>query len=275
MALFGFAKKEEAKKGCCCNETCSPEEMQAAESTKIDTGIKVLGGGCAKCHGLEANVRAALQELEVKENVELITDYAVIASYGIMTTPALVIDGKVVSYGKVLSKEEARELIKSVRGQRGMNHQAFEVKQSEDYDVIKEIFTEYSQIKGAESCFISFDKELADLASFYKGGAILVGYESSLPAGCIAIKNIDGKACEAKRLYIRPEFRGKGYARLLLNAMLDKSRELGFEEVRFTTKPEVMKTAYELYKRMGFEELGQEEGTASMRMVLEQIERKD
>ena len=269
MALFGFVKKEEAKKGCCCSEACSPEEMSAAESAKIDTGIKVLGGGCAKCHGLEANVRAALQELEVKENVELITDYAVIASYGIMTTPALVIDGKVVSYGKVLSEEEAIELIKSIKGQRGMDHQVFEVKQSEDYDVIKEIFTEYSQIKGAESCFISFDKELADLGSFYKGGAILVGYENSLPAGCIAIKNIDGKACEAKRLYIRPEFRGKGYARLLLNAMLDKSRELGFEEVRFTTKPEVMKTAYELYKRMGFEELGLKDGTVSMRMILE------
>ena len=268
MALFGFAKKEEAKKGCCCSESCSSEEMSAAESAKNDKGIKVLGSGCAKCHGLEANVQAALQELGAKENVELITDYALIASYGIMTTPALVIDGKVVSYGKVLSKDEVIELINHTGHLRGTSNRVFEVKQSEDYDVIKELFNEYSQIKGAESCFISFDKELADLGTFYKGGAILVGYENSIPAGCIAIKNIDGKACEAKRLYIRPEFRGKGYARPLLHSMLDKSRELGFEEVRFTTKPEVMKTAYELYKQMGFEELGIEDGTASMRMML-------
>ena len=53
----------------------------------------------------------------------------------------------------------------------------FEVKNSDDYTIIKELFSEYSQIKGAEGCFVSFDKELADLERFYKNGAILVGYE--------------------------------------------------------------------------------------------------
>ena len=86
-----------------------------------------------------------------------------------------------------------------------------EIKCSEDYSTIKDLFVEYSGIKGAEGCFVSFDKELADLKNFYSGGAILLGYEDDAPFGCIAIKKVDDNICEAKRLYIKPEFRGKGY----------------------------------------------------------------
>ena len=144
----------------------------------------------------------------------------------------------------------------------------FEVKISDDYTIIKKLFSEYSQIKGAEGCFISFDKELADLEEYYKDGAILVGYEDYEPVGCIAIKKIDEKTCEGKRLFIKPEFRGKGYARIFLNSMLEQARILGYGMLTFTTKPDVMKKAYELYKRMDFEELGNENGVVSMRMML-------
>ena len=63
-------------------------------------------------------------------------------------------------------------------------------------------------------------------------------------------------------------YRGKGYARVLMNEMLDRSRKLGFKEVTFTTKPEVMSVGYGLYKRMGFEEVNCTDGVASMRMTL-------
>ena len=76
---------------------------------------------------------------------------------------------------------------------------------------------------------------------------------------------------EAKRLYIKPEYRGKGYARQMLDAMLDKCRELKFKEVRFTTKPEVMSIGYALYKKIGFEELENNEGTVLMRMMLDTL----
>ena len=144
----------------------------------------------------------------------------------------------------------------------------FNVGVCNDNEVIKEIFKEYSRIKGAESCFVSFDKELADLDGYYKGGALLLGSEDGTPAGSIAIRKIDDETCEAKRLFIKPEFRGKGYARVMLNAMLDKAKKLGFKEVTFTTKPAVMKVGYELYKRMGFEEVGEKDGIVSMRMSL-------
>lgn len=113
MGLFGFAKKEEtAKSGGCCGGSCTAENIKDAENIKYSGGIKVLGGGCAKCHELVANTQAALKEMGVNETVELITDFAVIAAYGVMSTPALVIDSKVVAYGKILKRDEIIKLFK-------------------------------------------------------------------------------------------------------------------------------------------------------------------
>lgn len=145
---------------------------------------------------------------------------------------------------------------------------SFTVRECGDIETIKALFKEYSTIKEAEQCFVSFGSEIADLEGYYAGGAMLLGYEDAVPAACIAVRRIDDNVCEAKRLYVKPAFRGKGYARVMLNAMLDKCRELGFREVRFTTKPDVMPIGYELYKRMGFEETGAEDGIVSMRMGL-------
>ena len=147
----------------------------------------------------------------------------------------------------------------------------FKVEEYTDTDVVKELFTEYSQLKGAESCFVSFGKELNDLEDYYSGGAILVGYEDNKPVACVAIRKISDDTCEGKRLFIKPEFRGKGYARIMIKAMTDKASELGFKEVVFTTKPEVMSVGYGLYKRMSFEELSQENGVVSMRIDLSKM----
>lgn len=51
MSLFGLGKKQETKKqSCCCGGDCTPENMQDAENKKNETGVKILGGGCAKCN---------------------------------------------------------------------------------------------------------------------------------------------------------------------------------------------------------------------------------
>ena len=89
--------------------------MAQAEAAKDATGVKVLETGCAKCNALEDAVRAALMELGMDTTIDHVTDFAQIAAYGVMTTPALVVDGKVVSYGKVLKKEEAKLLIQKSR----------------------------------------------------------------------------------------------------------------------------------------------------------------
>lgn len=78
--------------------------------------IKILGGGCAKCNQLEASTLEALKSLGMDTTIEHITDFAQIATYGVMSTPALVVDGKVVSYGKVLKVEEVVSILQRVRG---------------------------------------------------------------------------------------------------------------------------------------------------------------
>jgi small redox-active disulfide protein 2 len=73
--------------------------------------IEILGSGCARCHGLEANVRKALETLGKDAEVVDVTDIRQIMAYGVMSTPALVIDGKVITTGRVLSPEEAGKAI--------------------------------------------------------------------------------------------------------------------------------------------------------------------
>ncbi len=63
--------------------------------------IEVLGPGCNNCQKLEANAREAVAQAGVEAEIVKITDYAEIASRGVMSTPGLVIDGKVVSTGKI------------------------------------------------------------------------------------------------------------------------------------------------------------------------------
>ena len=74
--------------------------------------IKILGSGCPSCIRLEENAKEALEEMKIKADVEKVTDIAKIMEYGVMSTPALVIDEKVVSYGKMLSPEEIKKLLK-------------------------------------------------------------------------------------------------------------------------------------------------------------------
>lgn len=77
--------------------------------------VKILGSGCAKCNQLEARTLEALKQLGMDTAIDHITDFAQIAAYGVMTTPALVVDGKVVSFGKVLKTDEVAALLKAVR----------------------------------------------------------------------------------------------------------------------------------------------------------------
>ncbi|NCB33881.1 MAG: thioredoxin family protein [Erysipelotrichia bacterium] len=113
----GINEKEE-KSSCCCGGNCNEQTMAKAEAAKQEgSAVKVLGSGCAKCMALEEAVGEALKELGMSDVIEHVTDFAEIAAYGVMTTPALVVDGKVVSFGKALKKDEAVKILENVRGQ--------------------------------------------------------------------------------------------------------------------------------------------------------------
>lgn len=116
MALFGKKKVETTECDCggCCD--INVENIKHAQTTKSEGAtVKILGSGCKKCNELEINTKTALEQLGMDVAIEHITDFSQIAAYGVMTTPALVVDGKVVSYGKVLKTDEVVKLLQKVR----------------------------------------------------------------------------------------------------------------------------------------------------------------
>lgn len=111
MSLFGNKRNE--KQTCCCH-TNTTENLK--KSKRENASVKILGSGCAKCNALETAVKEALKQLGMDTNIEHVTDFSQIAAYGVMSTPALVVDGNVVSFGKVLKIEEAKEILLKVCG---------------------------------------------------------------------------------------------------------------------------------------------------------------
>jgi small redox-active disulfide protein 2 len=73
--------------------------------------IEILGTGCQKCMKLTKNAEEAVKGVAEEYKIEKITDLTKIMSYGVMMTPGLVVDGKVVSVGKVLSPDEIKKLL--------------------------------------------------------------------------------------------------------------------------------------------------------------------
>lgn len=108
MKLFKRNKKES-----CCEK---PLHITQGKLVKSEARIKILGSGCKKCETLEKNTQLALDELNIDLPIVHITDFGEIASYGVMSTPAIVVDEKVISYGKVLSKKELVEKLTFLQG---------------------------------------------------------------------------------------------------------------------------------------------------------------
>lgn len=88
------------------------EDVVKDTARHADAPVKVLGSGCKKCNDLEAATVEALAELGMDTTVDHVKDFGEIAKYGVMSTPALVVDGKVLSYGKVLKKDEVVALLR-------------------------------------------------------------------------------------------------------------------------------------------------------------------
>jgi ribosomal protein S18 acetylase RimI-like enzyme len=121
----------------------------------------------------------------------------------------------------------------------------------------RELFLEYAQSLGFSLCFQNFDKELAHLPGDYappEGRLLLADYEGRL-AGCVALHKLEPQICEMKRLYLRPQFRGKGLGRALADRIITEARQIGYERMRLDTVEPVMKDAVAMYRRLGFHEI--------------------
>lgn len=98
--------------GCDCTSMNTAADGALQEEEKSDAlCIKILGSGCKNCVTLTDNVHQALKEMNLQAEVVKVTDFAQITSYGIMSTPALVINEKVMSYGKVLKPAEVVKIL--------------------------------------------------------------------------------------------------------------------------------------------------------------------
>jgi putative acetyltransferase len=122
---------------------------------------------------------------------------------------------------------------------------------------VRLLFQEYWDSFGFTPCFQNFSTEVAALPGDYAppGGALGLATVGGVPAGCAALRRVDAERCEAKRLYVRPQFRGQGLGRLLLEWVTGQARALGYCEMVGDTMP-VMARALEMYERAGFERTG-------------------
>jgi ribosomal protein S18 acetylase RimI-like enzyme len=124
------------------------------------------------------------------------------------------------------------------------------------FGIAKELFSEYARDLGFDLEFQDFEEEIADLPFHYgpPDGCILLAFYEGAPAGCVALRKLEEGICEMKRLYVKPEFRGKGLGKTLSTMILDEAACAGYELMRLDTLAS-MKEAMALYRNLGFYEI--------------------
>jgi GNAT superfamily N-acetyltransferase len=153
------------------------------------------------------------------------------------------------SPGSPACAEQARSLVKGLSLARAET--------ASQIDQARELFLEYAQSLGFSLCFQNFDQELAALPGDYappEGRLLLATYQGQL-AGCVALHRLEPGICEMKRLYLRPQFRGKGLGRALANQIIAEGRQIGYQRMRLDSVEPLMKDAVAMYHKIGFQQV--------------------
>ena len=122
-----------------------------------------------------------------------------------------------------------------------------------DHRAVLEIFTEYVRSPSVSLAYQGYAEEFANLPGKYAppDGRLLLAAEGARVLGCVALRKVDDRICEMKRLYVRPEGRGKALGRRLAEAVVAEARAAGYAEIRLDVLPEFA-AARQIYQSMGF-----------------------
>ena len=132
-----------------------------------------------------------------------------------------------------------------------------QAKSPEEIQEVRKLFEEYVAWLGINLCFQNFDKEVAELPGDYAppNGRLTLATERDDVAGCVALRRIGEDVCEMKRLYVRPQFRGRGLGRTLTENLIHEARSIGYKRMRLDTLPGRMDRAIAMYRLLGFKNI--------------------
>ena len=123
--------------------------------------------------------------------------------------------------------------------------------------IVHDLFREYATWLDIDLEFQNFERELADLPGAYAPprGALLLAWADESVAGCVAMRPLESRICEMKRLWVRPDFRGRGIGEALARAIMLRAARSGYARMRLDTLPG-MKKAQAIYGTLGFRPIG-------------------
>ncbi len=148
-------------------------------------------------------------------------------------------------------------------------------KSADELAQARELFRQYGASLSFPLCFQNFDQELASLPGKYAApaGRLLLAFVDGAAAGCGALRPLDDDTCEMKRLYVRPECKGRGIGRQLAERLIAEAKLIGYRRMRLDTIPAEMMAAKTLYVSLGFQEIAPyynspQPGTSFMELTL-------
>jgi len=132
-----------------------------------------------------------------------------------------------------------------------------EAESDDNLEWVRELFGEYADTLDFGLDFQNFEEELANLPGDYvrPKGCLLLAIYKGQSVGCVGLRKLSEGVCEMKRLYVREQFRGLGFGRVLAEAVIEEARKIGYNYMRLDTVPS-MEVARKLYVSVGFKKIG-------------------
>jgi len=160
------------------------------------------------------------------------------------------------------------------QGRSGGQMRIADARNASEFETARSLIEEYVASLPIDLSFQDYREEISHFPRGYvpPDGVVLLGYDGDEPAGVVALRRYGGSACEMKRLYVRPKFRGRGVGRALSEELIRRAALLGYATMRLDTLA-TMDAAIRLYETLGFREIppyryNPVEGARYMELVL-------